>query len=333
MLNLTALFKTLVAPTASPEGGSQFVARNIPGFEHHRIAKDHRGAPALLIAVKAPGVSQPLAPIHLEHLSVLHNTECLISREDGTQEAGRFSVIRCGGNDTVLHSYFLRVLDSIMTLLGEEPSQTDVSRSVSRLVDLFRVMAEPARKPVQGLWTELFVIAQAVDPVTLLNAWHSNPLDIYDFNAGNQRLEVKSASGSTRQHHFSLAQLHAPPSTTVLIASVLIERAGAGVSLADLIEEIRSKLVNNFELLLRLDQIVMSTLGESWRRAFDARFDRELAEGSLKFYDSVDVPSVDLQLPTTVTDVHFKSDLTALRGLSRQQLRAAGGLFRAVLPR
>ena len=56
--------------------------------------------------------------------------------------------------------------------------------------------------------------------------------DLYDFNEGNHRIEVKSAQGELRRHHFSLAQLLPPAGTTLAIVSVLVNRAGGGTSIA-----------------------------------------------------------------------------------------------------
>lgn len=330
MLDLAILFATL--PTPNGGGGSQFTARSIPGFEQHRLAKGNDGAPSLLISVSDTALVYSGIPVSLKHLTIRHSVECIITREDGTQETGRFSVICCVGTDPILHSYFLRVLGSVLTLIGTTPSQTNVSTAITKLIELFRVMSEPVRKSVQGLWAELLLIAQATDPEVVLNAWHATPIDVYDFNAGNQRLEVKSVSGRERYHHFSLAQLQPPQNTIVLIASMFMERSSAGVSLLSLVEEIRSRIVNQPELILRLEQIVITTLGESWQQGLQVRFDRELAESSLRFFDARVVPKIDPQLPPGVSDVRFKSDLTGVQSLSRKQLKSLTGLLKAAIP-
>lgn len=332
MLNLVALFESLKQPRTSENSGDRFAACPIPGFEQSRIAKDGAGAPALLIQAKEEG-SSPFVSISLEHLSVLHNVECVISHPSSPQEIGRFSVVRCVEGDKNLYLYFLRILESVVLSLGPSPSQKEITRAINILVELFRVIEEPARKSVQGFWAELLVIARASDPVVLVAAWHTNVLDVYDFNAGNQRIEVKSASGRTRQHHFGLDQLQPPKGTKVLIASVLMEQAGAGVSLAELIAEVRSHLNQHPELLVRLDQVIVATLGATWRRAFETRFDYELAKNSIRFYDANDVPKVENSEPERISNVHFKSSLNGIAHVRRSQLKAFGGLFQAAIPR
>ena len=94
---------------------------------------------------------------------------------------------------------------------------------MDRLIELFRAMTTPSRKSVQGLWAELFLIAQSRQPTILVDAWHMLPEDRYDFAMDDQRIEVKSFSGSLRQHHFSLEQLQPPEGVKTLIASMLVE--------------------------------------------------------------------------------------------------------------
>jgi len=179
----------------------------------------------------------------------------------------------------------------------------------------------------------VFVIEQATDPAALIRAWHTRPTDVYDFNTESQRIEVKSASGRVRQHQFALTQLQPPPDTHVLIASVLMEQAGAGTALSELIESLQARLAAHPELVIQLDRMVFSTLGNTWRRALESRYDRAVAKTSLQFYNARVIPGGDVQLPSSISNVHFTANLTGLAHVTRKELRAARGLFAAVVPR
>jgi hypothetical protein len=194
-------------------------------------------------------------------------------------------------------------------------------------------MKDSPKKSIQGLWAELFMIARARNPHVMLNAWHATPEDRYDFNQGEQRLEVKSSSMRIRQHHFSLEQLHYLEGTKVLIASIFIERAGAGTSAFDLMEQIHSRIINNPDILLHMDRVVGLTLGKNWRHALQERFDQELAEKSVAFFESSTIPTVNPSLPLGVSEVRFKSDLTTSPTINLASYRALGGLFQAALRR
>jgi Putative PD-(D/E)XK family member, (DUF4420) len=332
LLNLVDVFRELVTP-ASADSGLRFIALPVPGYEQHRLGKDAAGAPALLVAAGGiPRYGWP-APVVLEHLTVQHDVECRVSRPGGPVEDGHFTVIRCRTPDPTLHAYFLQVAAAVVALLGAAPSQADVTGAIDRLVELFRAMTLPARKSVQGLWAELFLMARLRHPATLVQAWHVLPEDRYDLSAGAQRIEVKSAAGRIRQHYFSLDQVLPIPGTEVLIASVLVERAGSGPSVIDLAQEIRRRLGNTPELLLHLDRVMSLTLGEAYRYASEDYFDRELAEHSLAFFDPDAIPKVSPTLPPGVSDVRFRADLTAASPIDIDEYRSRQGLFAAALRR
>jgi hypothetical protein len=309
----------------------RFSAQPVEGFERYRVAKDVDGAPTILISVAGEGSGVHANPIIIEHLVVQHDVDCRISRPDGSLEEGRFTLVRCRGQERILHVYFLRVASALIAALGSKPSQQDITRAVNKLVELFRVMSEPAHKSVQGLWAELLVIERAVNPATLVDAWHSFPEEIYDFSKDDQRIEVKSATGRIRRHHFSLEQLSPPRDATVLVASVLVERAGGGISIAELVDRVRSRLTNQPDLLLQVERIVALTLGENWRAALEDRFDREFATSMLAYFDATTVPSIRATIPPEVSGVSFTSDLSQTPGIDIKSYRAMGGLFKAAL--
>ncbi len=334
MLDLASSFEALGPPPNTSEGdGSRFSAMPIPGYPQHRLGKDPHGAPSLLVEVTDGKGRVWHAPIVLEHLTVQHDVDCRVTQPDGSVEKGRFTVLRCTGMDPALHSYFLRVASALVALLGQDPSGLDVSKAVDRLVELFRSMGAAPRKSVQGLWAEVLLMERLRDPAPLVAAWHALPGDRYDFSAGSQRIEVKSATGRVRQHYFALEQLVSVPGTQVLVASVLVERAGAGTALLELVSSVRSKVSYDPQLLLQVDQVVAEALGDSWRRAQEERFDRQLAESSFSFLESGAIPRVDANVPRGVSDVRFRVDLTGLPTADLDAYRAQGGLFAAALHR
>ena len=329
MLNLDALFSSLKA-IPSPEG-SHILASPVPGFENHRLARDVQGSPLILIAVPRGRARTRPVPIKLEHLSVQHDMECRISGIDGVVEEGQFTVISCQGEDPALHTYFLRVLESVVMLLGPTPSRSDITRAVFNLAELFRAMTTAPHKSVQGLWAELFLMARSPDIAVLAQSWHTNPEDKYDFNFADQRIEVKSAGGRVRQHQFSLEQLQPPPGVSVLVASVFVERAGSGTSLAEIIDKVRLRIGGDSEQLMMLDKVIGMTLGNTWRQAMDERFDYELARHSLAFYEASAVPSVSPIMPSEVSNVRFTSDLSGIASVDLATYKATGGLFQSAL--
>ena len=331
MLNLIELFQSIEL-IATSDSENQFSAVPIQDYKPHRLGKDAQGRPLILISTfNVRSQSQP-PPIVLEHLSVQYNLNCQISRPDDTFEIARFTVVRCTGEDTTLHDYFLKVASTIFISLKNQPTQSNVAYAINQLIELFRAMANPPRKSVQGLWAGLFLISQACQPAILVDAWHTVPEDRYDFAMNDQRIEVKSFLGDIRRHHFSLEQLHPPEGIKAIVASVSIESSQAGVSIADLREKIQTCLGSNLDKLLHIDRVIAHTLGDARQQASDARFDERIAEEALAFYETSKIPSVSPDLPTGVSEVRFRSDLTEIDPAESSLYCIEGGIFEAALP-
>ena len=330
MLDLIELFRFFDSTTITNDD-DRFAALPIPGYTTHRLSKDALGRPLLLLSTFKVRSQNQQTPVTLENLTVQYNLNCRVSRPDGTSEEGIFTVVHCTGEDLTLQDYFLKVMSTIVIFLGEQPTQSDIVHSINQLIELFRAITEPPRKSVRGLWAELFLISKAYQPAVLVDAWHTLPEDRYDFAMDDQRIEVKSFSGDIRSHHFSLEQLHPPGSVKVLVSSVSVENSQAGVSITDLREKIQTRLGSNLDSLLHIDKVIALTLGDAWQRVSDTRFDERLAEESLSFYETSNIPSVNSNLPFGVSAVHFRSDLTEIPTTDVSNYSKEHRLFKAVL--
>jgi len=330
--DLVTLFDNLQTPNVLSQANyAEFVAVKLPDLEKYHLAKDAGAKPVFLIEVdEIPSDSKSLS-IELEHLQVQNNVNCSISYVDGKVVRGRFIIVCCISSNRNLQTYFLQAVGAIITFLGPNPTTLQVQIAISNLVELFRVFSEPPQKSIQGLWAELLLIAQAQDADTLIDAWHSSPDDLYDFSQGVQRIEVKSASGKIRQHHFSLQQLSPPRGIMLLVASIMVERMTMGSSILSLMHEVRTKVKYRPELMLKVDSVVAATLGNSWRRAGDEYFNRELAVKSLCFFDGSEIPCVDRNLPNEISAVHFQVDLSKCNLASLEYVQKSKGLFGAAV--
>jgi Putative PD-(D/E)XK family member, (DUF4420) len=150
----------------------------------------------------------------------------------------------------------------------------------------------------------------------LAGAWHISPDERYDFSITSNRVEVKSSGRRDRCHHFSLEQLETPPGTSLLIASINLERSSGGLSLGELIEETSDGV--SIELGNRVREIVSETLGNTFQAALHVAFDRELAQSSLRYCWSSNVPRIARPLPDHVSDVRFTADLACADWISAE---------------
>lgn len=327
-MDLVDLFRGLARPSIEL-GPSTFQVAPIPQFPTHRLGKDGVGAPVLLLSARTDS-SRVGPPIALQHVSVQHRVRCRLLTATSEVEED-FTVVRCLAAERELRDYFTRVCEAALHQLGPDPAQADVTNAVRRLTELFRSFETPARKTVQGLWAELVIIAFASNPLTLIQAWHIDPDEGFDFAQGAIRLEVKSFTQSARVHNFSLRQARPGSGVTVVIASLRAERSGGGATIEDLIAAIASRSVGP-DAVLKVRDIVARSLGSTAGAALTLAFDLERARDSLRFFAAESVPSVDPTLPPGVLSVRFEALLDEARALSTEGLASAGQLVAAAGP-
>lgn len=335
MIRLRDLFASLPPPPESDMPIPILSAVLIPGFESFRIARDAKNRALLLVQAPAKTGDSGIPPVNLEHLRIDYARPCRIRYPDGHLEPGTFTVFSCLSSDEVLREHFLLVIGLLVEVLGNAPSPAALGKAVGNMIELFRALQQPARKTIQGLWAEVFLISQARQPDIVLGAWHISPEGCYDFSMGPERIEVKSVSSPPRQHYFLLEQVRPPLGARVVIASLFVGRAGGGTSLEELLASLRTRPGLTPELLLRAQAVIASTLGDSLRMGLGERFDFELACDSLAFFASEQVPSVQGPPPSAVSQVRFRSDLTYVTPLRRLVEQGSEGpsLFAAATPR
>ena len=311
--------------------GRVYEAARIARNSRYRVGRDSQGNPAILIETTGTAEAAALADFEGRHVRVGHGVSCSVS-EAGV-EVGReqFSVVTCVDSDDPLKDRFFDAAETLLRSLGETPAIEELRRVVAGLIELFRLASQPPRGTIQGLWAELWVIARAREPEVLLDAWHAEPSDAYDFNSGPERLEIKSTSQRTRKHNFSHRQLQPPTGTRVAIASVFVESSGGGPTISTLVDRLRRRVAEP-RALMRLDYVVASTLGADWRPGVEAAFDAELASESLHFYTVEAVPSLPSDIPSGISDIRYVSDLSGAQALTSEEMLGGGDLFVATAP-
>ena len=327
--DLKRLFTELGVSASSQE--RVYETARIARDSRYRVGRDNQGNPAILIEMTGEAGAAALPDFEGRHLRIGHGVSCEISEGGVEVGRGQFSVVACVDSDDLLKDRFFDTAETLIRSLGEAPAAEELRRVVAGMIELFRLATQPPKGTIQGLWAELWIVGQAREPEILLDAWHAESTDAYDFNSGPERLEIKSTNQRTRRHTFSHRQLQPPAGTNVAIASVFIESSGGGPTIHTLIDRIRRRVVNP-RALGRLDYVVASTLGTEWRAGIEAGFDSELASESLRFYAAATVPSLPSDIPPGVSDIRYVSDLSGTRPLTREEMLRWGGLLAAIAP-
>ena len=327
-MNLIELYDSL----AFPEEGNEktFNAIPIPEYPSFRIAIDIEGNPILLLSVANTVKNIALKNFRLKYLQLQQNIECKIS-ENGKSSFQTFTVITFTSSDRNLQEYFLRISETLVKTLSNKPTQQQVIESLNKFVEVFRALTDTPTNTVHGLWTELFLIESSTNPKTLLNYWHNIPEEKFDFNSGEEKIEVKSNSNFERLHTFSSEQLNPPTGTQVLIASIFIRQNNAGQSIQQLVGSIASKVQHDIDLADKLNNIVCKTLGNSLEQSIKIKFDYNIAKDSLQFYRHQDISKIEeVHIPDTVSEVRYKSDLTELNAVKPENFLTPKDLFSSI---
>jgi hypothetical protein len=326
-MNLIELYDTLSIPE---NDNKVFNAITIPEYPEFRIAIDIEGNTVLLLSVTKRMNDISLKNFRLKYLHLEQNIECKIS-ENGTDRLQTFTVIKFKSTDRNLQEYFLRIAETLVKTLSRNPTQQQVIESLNKFVEVFRALSDTPTNTVQGLWSELFLIDISKNPETLLNYWHNIPEEKFDFNAGIEKVEVKSNSSFERHHTFSSEQLNPTIGTYVLIASIFVRQNNSGKNIQQLADSITNKVKNDIELTDKLNSIICKTLGNSLEQSIKIKFDYNIAKDSLRFYKHTDINKIEkIHIPNEVSEVRYKSDLTNIVPTMPTSINSSSTLYKSL---
>lgn len=287
--------------TTAGDGFDVVDVDDAPGF---KVGRDASHAVILL----TPADEAPEPPTLLQRISADPRIALVVTHPDGRVEEGEFGMVSLRLGQTEYLDSFLHVMANLVALVGPDPSPGEVSIAFRRLVQLFENAAAP-RGSVLGLWGELLLLGSSSEPAKLLDSWHLKLDAKFDFADQGSRLEVKTTTGSTRLHHFSVDQLQPVVGSSTVVASIMTTETQAGTSVQELIEDAEELFANDASRQMRLHEVVAGTLGLEWARHVDRRFDAQQALSTLRLLPAHSIPRVR-DVPPGVSGVQFVSDCT-----------------------
>lgn len=254
-------------------------------------------------------------------ISVLFNRDCSLILDNGKTVEKKYSLIILHSDDFDMQQYFLNVVALLFQKLPQDPSQKELIDEINKLILLFSASAKPAMKTIQGLWAEMLVIEQSTNPEYLIRSWHASPNSKYDFNDGQNKMEVKSTSQTKRIHSFSYEQTIPNPNSKLLIASIKVIETGVGKSIVNLRDNI-CKRVSDLNLQYKVNEMILSSLGSDFTNISDLYFDYQYAIDETSFFDSGNIPTIPLStIPPELSNIKFSCDLTNIQDIKREDLR------------
>jgi hypothetical protein len=303
-----------------PSADGVFNVKKLPDKSAIYVGRDSRGWAAILIATSGSGRTVPL---RLAGIEAIFSTPCQIAESGMLPVAEILTAVTCTSQGRDVEAYFASVMESLLPFLGEKPSANKVAGAVRQLVDLFQKLRTPASRALTGLVGELSVVEAAANIAVAVRSWRSDAQERFDFGVGKLRLDVKASSNRQRVHEISFEQANPPDGAIGVIASIWIEAMGGGISLSELLTSIEKRVGNDSEMVMRLRTIVASTLGETLPQAMAWRYDRKLAESSLRYFDAAVIPAIRPPLPPRVSSARFVSDLSGCMPVDIEKMKGS----------
>ena len=283
-------------------------AIRLDAAERHLLVKGKFGEPILLLA--ATPRTSPRAPIRLKHVSVAFDAQYEVTNTDsGGTTTGTYCKFTSDPDSVSLHPYFVEFLASTARMHESSLQQFEVDGIVDATLELFRKLATSPKNTVTGLWGELLLIHAAEYPDVFLKAWHIAGTDVFDFAFDDARVEVKTTERRTREHEFSLEQVRGGRAEDT-VASVMLTRSAAGLSVLDLTRKIASRV--SVDQQEKLWSLVLETLGHDAENCDDQKFDEKAALNSISLIPALAIPAPEImeEDAATITNVRFKANVS-----------------------
>lgn len=227
---------------------------------------------------------------------------------DGKQVEKKYVALVLHHDKVTLLSAFAITSSALLASLPLQPNAADISSYLETFVELFLNNREVDAATVKGVWGELWVLASADDPASLLECWHDSQFGHFDFSRSGVHIEVKTHEGERSFHHFSAAQLSIDASTTFIVSCLIFSDNG-GKTAMDLIDEISVKLSGpqRTQLLRK----ALESLGTGLEEASEFRYEvRNGLMNQVLLASEMPVLSFDDRAP--VSQISYSVDMSEL---------------------
>lgn len=293
-------------------------ATNVVAIEGtcHKLGKTAEGFPEFYISSDSKEGHPRSTP--LEYLDVCYDSPCTIC-ENGVTRQQSFCVLSLRRTGDSLHLYFITIVLRIIDNLPTVPTSRNLAVEFDSLISIFSPSHKYDENKIKGLWGELLVIEQSSMPEMLIEAWHRNPNDKFDFTHGKDKIEVKSTTDEERKHTFSIGQLNPSKNSNLVIASIIVRPSAlseTGLSIKNLFDKLQARICST-QTKLKLLKGIANIIGIESKSFFSLAFDYVTACDTLLYYEASTIPHIDsTSVPAGVSEVSFTSELKGIEALN-----------------
>ncbi len=302
-MSLIKDYKNLLKP--KEKNNYIYNTKNIQNSKNHFIGINGFGHIALLFSTKSPRGKEE----NIQNLQLNHSIKATIKfKENKTKK--KFSILKCTSKDERLREIFLSSLSDAVKNIKEDISEKEIYEKTKSLIDLYKKISKNKNNNLVGFWGELFVIHKLKSTDLLVEAWHPETNDTFDFYLKNQALEIKTTSSNDRKHQFSYEQLNTR-NKKIIIASIMIRKSRTGKNLLNLKNLILKKLKKKINKEKVQEMYDVMTGLKNKKELDDISFSYEYSRDNLNFYDALNVPRIKEIPMNGIKSIKYESNLNS----------------------
>ena len=274
----------------------------------HRIGKNYKGLPSILIKTKKNNDS--VSNYKGINIRLRFDINCKIHENN---EKENFTILSCISDDDQTKKIFLDICQTTILQLDKEPTSSNIKEKTQSIIDLFKELPEK-RSNIIGLWGELFLIESSQNILKTLEAWHQHSQDKYDFYDNNEALEVKCTTGTDRKHKFRHDQLVSNLPNHYVASIMTTENINDGSSVLELYHNILKKKLPD-HLITKLKKTYYENVGKiSEEELNDYKYDYDFAKRNLLYFNVSDISTLS-NLDQSITNIEYTMDLSQKQNL------------------
>ena len=277
------------------------------------FGKDAEGNVVFMMRSSSPKI--PTVHQETKSLKFVFNQKCILQC-NGVTEIQTMHVLTCKGAEKEKINAFIRLTNSfsVNEIEGDQYYLAKLFSSISALFDKQRHVSE---SETQGLFAELYTVLYLRNAGhNIANYWQSRNKMKFDFSIdAKRRFEIKSTLKAERIHHFRHDQLLSEL-YDIKVASVMLRKSDCGISLGDIVEQIREIYVDNFALILHIEKTI-SQIDEDY--LYGIKYDELYLKSNIRFYDAKDIPHFNEKSPDGVFNAEYDCNLETTTYLSQEK--------------
>lgn len=255
------------------------------------------------IVFMIPSLMIRVASVYQETRSLrfAFNKRCTF-RNDDIIETKVVHLLTCKERDEEKIMAFIR-LTKAFAQNDRDNDQYYLARLFSSISSLFDKERKVSEIELQGLFAELYTIRYfGKKSCDLSRFWQSRNMMKFDFSISEKkRIEIKSTLKASRTHHFKHDQLLSEL-YDIHIISFLLRKSDFGVSLEDLVDEIREDYSDNYALLMHIEMSIAHVDKDMMR---GIKYDELYLKENLRYFGAKDIPHFNEKTPDGVFNAEY----------------------------